>query len=148
MSQRRPEVRPYVILLVEDNEDARSIYAAYMRNAGHEVIEAATLDAASAAFDERRPDLVVLDRNLPDGDGLDLARRWRSIASEPPIIMVTASGQDSDMHAALGAGCDVFLTKPCTGDVLLLQIDRALGLANVNRRSGSVSRRSDPPAAE
>jgi two-component system KDP operon response regulator KdpE len=147
MSEQRKRVRPGangVVLLVEDNEDARTIYGTYLRRSGYEVIEAPTLAAASAAYDARRPDVIVLDRGLPDGDGLDLARKWRR-HGQVPIVMVTASGQRADVEEALFAGCDAFLTKPCPGDVLALHVDRAMLAARPTKKFAAVRPRSDPP---
>ncbi len=102
-------------------------YASALRDAGFEVVEAATLHSAGNAMDAQRPDVIVLDRHLPDGDGLDFARRVRRSTASVRIVMLTASGQRSDVEAALLAGCDAFLTKPCPGDVVVLHVERVLG---------------------
>ncbi|HEY8077034.1 MAG TPA: response regulator [Labilithrix sp.] len=118
-----------VVLLVEDHDEARAFYASALRAAGFEVIEAPTLHAAGATCETQRPDVIVLDRRLPDGDGLDFVRRVHRLTRPMPVVMLTASGQRSDVEAALVAGCDVFLTKPCPGDVLVLHVERVVGAA-------------------
>jgi DNA-binding response OmpR family regulator len=125
------------VLLVEDNEDAIDIYAATLRHAGYEVVTAPTIADAEAAIRVQKPDVVVLDCRLPDGDGLGLLERWRKpkgVMSDVPVIVVTASGVRQDMEAALLAGADVFVHKPCPGNVLVLHIERALSGSRASAR--------------
>jgi two-component system, OmpR family, response regulator len=119
------------VLLVEDNIDALTIYAASLRYAGYDVIEAPTIAEATAAVLERRPDIVVLDCRLPDGDGLMLLESWRRKRSsgsmkDVPVIVLTASAHRQDIDAALLAGADQFVPKPCPGNVLAMHVARAL----------------------
>ena len=78
---------------------------------------------------ERDPDVVVLDCRLPDGDGLELARGWKNheTMATVPVIVLTAFSARQDMEAALLAGVDAFLVKPCPGHLLALQIEKVLG---------------------
>ncbi len=117
------------VLVVEDNSDALFIYGESLRFAGFEVDEAASIAEAEASVALRVPHVVVLDQRLPDGDGLGLLERWRRRSSsmrEVPVIVVTASGVRQDVEAALLAGADVFVPKPCPGNVLAKYVERAL----------------------
>src|SRR4051812_24357471 len=133
-SSERPAAR--VVLIVEDNLDALEMYAIGLRAAGYEVVEAATLSVAEEKAMLRRPHVIVLDRNLPDGDGLDLAARWRRtrLFDAVPIIMLTASGARADVERSLFAGCDVFLTKPCAPTLLVEHVERAIAATEPTRR--------------
>jgi DNA-binding response OmpR family regulator len=114
------------VLLVEDDPDARYIYASCLKHAGFDVVQASTAREAAEAVQKRTPEVVVLDRRLPDRDGLDLARQWRRFATtamaKVPIVLITAFTARADVEAALEAGCDVFLGKPCPGHVLAGQV--------------------------
>jgi len=97
-----------------------------IRHAGFEVTLAPTLEDAENAVRAARPDLVVLDCRLPDGDGLLLLERWRrrGTMTEVPVIVLTASVHRQDIDAALLAGADQFVPKPCPGNVLAMPIDQ------------------------
>jgi DNA-binding response OmpR family regulator len=125
------------VLLVEDNVDAMEIYAGSLRFAGYDVIEAPTLEEARAAVRAQRPDVVVLDCRLPDGDGLSMLECWRRSGDamrEVPVIVVTASVHRQDVDAALLAGADQFVPKPCPGNVLALHVGRALDKSRPSAR--------------
>lgn len=135
----RPKRERKVVLLVEDNEDALAIYGASLRHAGYEVIEAETIAEAREAASQRRPDAVVLDCRLPDGDGLELLASWRreAMMQEVPVLVVTASRERQDVEAAVLAGADKFVPKPRPGNVLAKYVENALQ----NVRSSSMMRR-------
>jgi DNA-binding response OmpR family regulator len=123
------------VLLVEDDPDARIIYASTLRYVGYRVIEAPTVSDARAAVRAFLPDAVVLDCRLPDGDGLQLVNAWRdSTMGRVPVIVVTAHGERQDVEAALRAGADVFVAKPCSGDVLAAHVARVIFAAAPTRR--------------
>jgi DNA-binding response OmpR family regulator len=126
MEQRRAERR--VVLLVEDNVDAQDIYSTSLIHAGFDVVKAPSVAEAIVAAEAQKPSVVVLDCRLPDGDGLELARSWRTQAQmrDVPIIVLTAFSARQDVEAALLAGADVFLVKPISGAVLASQIERVL----------------------
>jgi two-component system response regulator AtoC len=123
------------VLLVEDDPDARTIYATTLRHVGYRVIEAPTLNDARIAVQAFLPDAVVLDCRLPDGDGLQLVDAWRGSAmGRVPVIIVTAHRDRQDVEAAHIAGADVFLPKPCSGSMLAAHVDRVLQAASPTRR--------------
>ena len=114
---------PRKILLVEDEDLNRTLVKAVLARAGVEAVRAAeVLDASTLATARRRladedVDLVLLDMNLPDGNGLSLARDLAANGPppgrrKPVVVAVTASVLPQDRAAALEAGCDGFLDKP------------------------------------
>jgi two-component system OmpR family response regulator len=118
-----------LVLLVEDNLDALEMYSSALREAGYYVIEAETVADARTAVRALCPDVVVLDCRLPDGDGLALLTSWRATdaaIAQVPVIVVSASAYRQDVEAALLAGADQFVPKPCPGNVLTLHVRRAL----------------------
>jgi DNA-binding response OmpR family regulator len=123
-----PRVRTPLVLVVEDDADAQVITGGMLRHFGHEVMDAGTLADARRLAAERKPDVVVLDCRLPDGDGLELARAWRSdpTMKNVPIIVLTAFSARQDVEAALLAGADAFLVKPVPSAVLAAQVDKLL----------------------
>jgi two-component system KDP operon response regulator KdpE len=111
------------ILLVEDEDPNRTLVKAVLARAQIQAVrDAEVLDAGSLAAARRRlhdedVDLVLLDMNLPDGNGLTLARELASEGTSlgrprPAVVAVTASVLPQDRAAALEAGCDGFLDKP------------------------------------
>ena len=98
---------------------------------GYDLTVAASLAEARAALQDRTPGLVLLDRHLPDGDGLDLARELQASATTAsvPILLVSASVLAADRIAAEEAGCAGFIDKPVRVDDLLAQVARHLQVA-------------------
>lgn len=124
------------ILLVEDNPFNRLLISELLEP-GYQVIEAPNLSEARRALSESVPDLVLLDMNLPDGNGLDLAREIRrdERLRALPVAALTANAMRGDEVAALEAGCDIFLTKPIEVGSFKEAVDRLA--AGGEARSGS-----------
>ena len=99
------------ILIVEDEADIRRFVRLTLEIEGYNVHEAATLQRGLIEAGTRRPDLVVLDLGLPDGDGVDLIRDLRTW-SAMPIIVLSARSTEASKIAALDAGADDYLVKP------------------------------------
>ena len=125
------------ILLVEDEELNRALVKAVLSRAGVAAVRAAAvLDAPSLAAARERlssedVDLVLLDMNLPDGNGLNLARELAAESMpagrrKPAVVAVTASVLPHDRAAALEAGCDGFLDKPYAAADLVATVARHL----------------------
>ena len=114
-----------VVLLIEDEPEMRRFLRAALGAESVQLVEAATAREGLAQAAGRKPDLVLLDLGLPDGDGIDVTRRIREW-STLPIIVISARGQESDKVAALDAGADDYLTKPFGVPELLARMRVAL----------------------
>lgn len=99
------------ILLIEDEPELVRILKSYLEQAGFSVLTASRGDHGLSLWEHSRPDLVLLDLNLPGMDGLDVAREIRRKA-ETPIIMVTARVEETDRLIGLELGADDYITKP------------------------------------
>jgi two-component system, OmpR family, KDP operon response regulator KdpE len=109
---------PRTVIVIEDEPQIRRFVRAALESEGWLVHEAGTVQAGLASVATRKPDLVVLDLGLPDGDGLDLLRDARSW-SPATIIVLSARSDEAEKIAALDAGADDYLTKPFgTGELL------------------------------
>ena len=110
-----------LIVMVDDDADVRSTVTHVLEDAGYEVIECADVAAAFALLSGIVPHVVLVDRELPDGSGLELAAWMRRQSAYDGVRIVAFSGRDSstDIEAAFGAGCDDFVAKPCRPEVLL-----------------------------
>lgn len=106
---------PSRILLVDDNADNRAIMRAALENAGLSVILACDGLEALAAAAAANVDLVLLDMSMPRLDGWQAARRLKELPGfTAQIIAFTAHAMAGDKERALAAGCDGYLTKPCS----------------------------------
>jgi two-component system alkaline phosphatase synthesis response regulator PhoP len=121
------------ILVVEDETAIASFVAAYLRNAGYRVRTAASAQAALAELVREMPALVILDLNLPDGDGVELCRRIRK-SSDVPILMLTARDEDVDKIIGLEVGADDYMTKPFNPRELVARVKSVLRRAAPERR--------------
>ena len=99
------------ILVVDDEKQIVKVVKMYLEQAGFRVVTAYDGAAALAVFRHERPDLVVLDLNLPEMDGLDVCRAIRR-ESTTPIIMLTARAEESDKLIGLEIGADDYIVKP------------------------------------
>jgi len=102
------------ILVVEDQEDNRRILRDLLMSADYEVIEAVTGDAGVTAAETHRPDLILMDIQLPGLDGYEATRRIRANPDlqQTPIIVVTSYALSGDDVKAFEAGCDAYMAKP------------------------------------
>ncbi|MBK5548872.1 MULTISPECIES: response regulator [unclassified Pseudomonas] len=106
------------VLIIEDEKEIRRFVRMALQAEGLEVHEADTFHRGLIDAGTRRPDLIILDLGLPDGDGIDLIRDVRSW-SPVPIIVLSARGSESDKILALDTGADDYLVKPFgTGELL------------------------------
>jgi DNA-binding response OmpR family regulator len=99
------------ILIVEDEPELVKVLRSYLEQAGYNVLTAYRGDSGLSSWEHKRPDLVILDLNLPGMDGLDVARLIRRKA-DTPIIMVTARVEETDRLIGLEIGADDYITKP------------------------------------
>ena len=117
------------ILVVEDHEENRRIMRDLLTHAGYEMLEAITGEDGVTAAERERPDLILMDIQLPGLDGYEATRR---IKAKPalrhiPVIAVTSYALSGDDRKALEAGCDAYVTKPFSPRVLLAKIREFLG---------------------
>src|SRR5262245_38364887 len=120
-----PRERP-LILLVEDCEDNRDMYAAFLSRRGYQIAEAGDGREALEKSVELLPDLVVMDLTLPDMDGTQAIRRMRDDQRTQTTPIIVVSGYSRPDDPAASPGWDAFLSKPCPPDLLVQQIQRLL----------------------
>ena len=114
------------ILLVDDNPDLLALVTENLHTAGYKTVRtAADCAGAKAEFARRRPELMILDINLPDGDGFALFRALREQA-DVPALFLSARDADADRLFGLGLGADDYLTKPFLMQELLLRVQHIL----------------------
>jgi two-component system cell cycle response regulator DivK len=117
-----------LILVVEDQEDNMQILRDVLNSAGYEIVEAADGPKALAAVENRRPDLILMDIQIPIIDGYEVTRR---IKADPktqsiPIIAVTSHALGEGEEKARSAGCDDFVAKPYSPRELIARIRQHL----------------------
>ena len=120
-----PLVRAARILIVDDDPLLQKSLALFLTIRGYDVEGATTGRAALEAFARRRPDLIVLDLGLADGDGIQVCLRVRQ-ESAVPIIVLSARGGDQDKVTALEQGADDYVSKPFSSDEFLARVRVAL----------------------
>lgn len=114
------------ILIVDDNADLLALLCEQLRGAGYGKIRTAqSCGGARAAFAAGQPELMILDINLPDGDGFSLFRALRAKA-DVPALFLSARDADADRLFGLGLGADDYLTKPFLMQELLLRVQHIL----------------------
>jgi len=109
------------VLIVEDEDDIRSLVSYNLSKEGYNVAEAATGEDALKLAEQQPFDLALLDLMLPGVDGLTVCRRLKGNprTADIPVIMLTAKGEESDIVAGLNLGADDYITKPFSPRVLL-----------------------------
>jgi two-component system KDP operon response regulator KdpE len=109
------------VLIVEDEANIRRFVRMALEAEGHEAFEADTLKRGLIEAGTRRPELVILDLGLPDGDGVDFIRELRAW-SAIPVIVLSARSAENDKIAALDAGADDYLVKPFGAGELMARV--------------------------
>jgi two-component system OmpR family response regulator len=128
------------LLIVDDEENLRSMLAAALRHHGFEVSAAATGREALVAVDEQSPDLVVLDVMLPDLDGFEVCRRMRNGGDHTPVLFLTARDATEDKVRGLTMGGDDYLQKPFSLEELVARTTAVLRRAGQARDDRTVLR--------
>lgn len=120
------------ILLVEDNELNRDMLSRRLIRKGYDVISAVDGGQALQMMASEKPDIVLLDMNLPIKDGWTvlLEARADAITANIPIIALTAHAMSEDRERAMAAGCDDYQTKPIDLPLLLAKIETLTGTSN------------------
>lgn len=115
-----------ILLLVDDNRELREMVGGILQREGFLHIDmAACVKEAEDYFQEKQPDMIILDINLPDGDGFSLMQRIRTI-SEVPVLFLSARDEDSDRLLGLGLGADDYMVKPFLPKELTLRVSAIL----------------------
>src|SRR5215467_2583908 len=116
------------ILYIEDNPDNRMLVKRVLEAEGYQLLEAANAHDALQQVLTQKPDLILMDINLPEVDGYTTTARIKAMPglSEVKIIAVTANVMKGDREKTLAAGCDGYITKPIDVDLLPGQIARFL----------------------
>jgi two-component system OmpR family response regulator/two-component system phosphate regulon response regulator OmpR len=127
-----------IVYVTDDDPGIRELVAEYLTSQGYAVETAADAASLDRLLAVRLPDLLVLDWMMPGEDGLSIARRLRAQPGFPPIIMLSAKGEDIDRIIGLEVGADDYLPKPFNPRELLARIRAVL------RRQGSAAE----PAAD
>lgn len=114
------------ILYVEDNLDNRTLIRRILMAEDYEVVEAENATQALERLKELKPDLILMDINMPDIDGYTLTARIRAMPGfeNTPIVALTANVMRGDREKSLEAGCDGYIQKPVDIDLLPQQIER------------------------
>ena len=117
-----------LILVVDDYQDAREMYAEYLQYSGFRVAEARNGNEAVAQARSLRPDLILMDLSLPGMDGWEATRVLKAddATKRIPIVALTGHALAGASEGARKAGCDSFVTKPCLPDDLVVEVKRML----------------------
>ncbi|HYE94241.1 MAG TPA: response regulator [Terriglobales bacterium] len=126
------------VLVADDHDDARSVFVAVLRDAGHEVVAAADGNEAVALFESHRPDVALIDIFMPGRDGIDVIRALRAADPSIRILAVSAgwhlklpvvsggASQGDVLQDAWAAGADGTLSKPVDHRFLAAEVERLL----------------------
>jgi len=117
-----------LILVVDDYQDAREMYAEYLQFSGFRVAEARNGNEAVAQAFSLRPDLILMDLSLPGMDGWEATRVLKADerTKHIPVVALTGHALAGASEGARKAGCDSFVTKPCLPDDLVVEVRRML----------------------
>jgi DNA-binding response OmpR family regulator len=127
------------ILIIEDEIELTRVLSSYLEQANYQVITAMQGDVGLALWSEKKPDLVILDLNLPGMDGLDIAREIRR-KTDTPIIMITARVEETDRLIGLELGADDYITKPFSPREVVARVRAVLRRAGTSQESRDLLR--------
>lgn len=114
------------ILIVEDEQIIRELLGDNLEFEGFTTIQTASLNDAETSMKSEKPDMVLLDLNLPDGNGADRLKQWRQNGLAIPVIICTIRDREIDIIKALDAGADDYVTKPFRIRELIARIKAVL----------------------
>jgi DNA-binding response OmpR family regulator len=119
------------ILIIEDEPELVKVLRSYLEQAGFNVLSSGRGDSGLALWEQKQPDLLILDLNLPGLDGLDVARAIRR-KSNIPILMLTARVEETDQLIGLELGADDYLPKPFSPRVVVARVRALLRRSEVS----------------
>jgi CheY-like chemotaxis protein len=124
------EIDGPLILVVDDYDDAREMYAEYLQFCGFRVAEARNGNEALEQAFTVKPDLILMDLSLPGMDGWEATRQLKADerTRHIPVVALTGHALAGASEGAKRAGCDSFVTKPCLPDDLVVEVRRMLSL--------------------
>ncbi|MCM1038600.1 MAG: response regulator transcription factor [Roseburia sp.] len=117
------------ILIIEDDSGLSRGISFALEQEGYETLTACTIQEGYALFEKENPGAIILDLNLPDGDGLDLCRKIRGVSahgSQIPLLMLTARDMEMDEIMGLTNGADDYMTKPFSISILKVRLQNIL----------------------
>jgi CheY-like chemotaxis protein len=123
---------PFTVLLVDDNEDNRIIYATYLRHRGYRVLLASTGDEGIAIATAERPDVILMDMTLPGMDGCEATTVLKQApgTANIPVIALTAHVSAEHQARASAVGCAAYLRKPIEPGAVVAEVARWTGAAS------------------
>ena len=127
-----PSENKGTILYVEDNIDNRTLVRRILLSEDYDLIEATNAAECLKVLENTKPDLILMDINMPDMDGYTLTSRIKSMPGfeRVPIIALTANVMRGDKEKTIEAGCDGYIQKPLDIDQLLREVERFLSRRN------------------
>jgi two-component system, OmpR family, alkaline phosphatase synthesis response regulator PhoP len=131
------------VLIIEDEIELAEVLEAYLNRAGYETLKAQSGDTGLKLWQEEKPDMVLLDLNLPGMDGIDIAQTIRR-RDDTPIIMVTARVDEVDRLLGLELGADDYITKPFSPREVVARVKAVLRrVAGATETSGGETHYQD-----
>ncbi len=134
------------ILIIEDEPELARVLRSYLEQAGFSVLTATRGDTGLSTWENRQPDLVILDLNLPGMDGLDVARAIRHSKagnSNTPILMLTARVEEIDQLLGLEIGADDYVTKPYSPRLVVSRVRAILRRVETSAKPAELLRAAD-----
>lgn len=126
------------ILVVDDEDNLRTMLAAALKFEGYDVVQAADGREGLRALKEHRPDLVVLDVMMPELDGFGVLKRMREMGDRTPVVFLTARDTSADAVQGLGLGADDYLSKPFALEELVARVEAVLRRMGTSQDAQSV----------
>ena len=118
---------PSTLLIIEDEPELVRVLRSYLEQAGYHVLSALRGDTGLTTWEDKHPDLVILDLNLPGMDGLEVARRIRqNDTRRTPILMLTARADETDQLLGLELGADDYISKPFSPRIVVARVNALL----------------------
>ncbi len=149
MAQIKATENVWSVLIVDDEEASRYGMRRALGSVGYEISEAGSVEAAQAMMKDHRPDVMLLDVNLPGTSGLDFLRELsQADGDEPLVIIITAHGSDRMAVEAIKTGAHDYLSKPFELDELRLVVKNALETVGLRRENEDLRRRIKSEAVE
>lgn len=126
------------ILIIEDSPVNMLLTVAILQHAGHQAVQAETAAQGLALARKELPDLILMDIQLPDMDGLAATRLLRAdpLTSDVPVIALTAFAMKGDADTMREAGCDGYVTKPIRYQDFLKEVESVVGRLRAHRLPG------------